>query len=122
MWRTSIRYRRVHRRPQLAADRVGRGGLKLGEEDHDQVLGRVDKEGGRSGAAPIIFAGRADKLGAGLVEEHRETKAETDAVARRLARSVSVHRRQIAAAGQVVDGHEPEGAGSEDALTIELAT
>ena len=37
--------------------------MELGEEDHDQVLGRIDEERRRRGTATVILARRPDNLG-----------------------------------------------------------
>ena len=47
---------RIHHCPNFASDRVGRRWRKLRHENHDQILDRINQEGGRIHATPVKFA------------------------------------------------------------------
>src|SRR5579859_4255128 len=70
--------------------------------------------------APVELARCADDLGHGWVEEDREAKTETLTLALRLGGALG-HRRQVFAARQMIQGHELQGPGPQDAHTVQLA-
>src|SRR6516225_7334105 len=73
----SIVDRLVHQRAQLGPERVGDRGEQLGHEDDEEVLARVDPEGGARGAAPVEVAGRAGEGRGGrpLSDSEAQTEA-----------------------------------------------
>ena len=70
---------RIDQRLELSADGIGGGGIELGHENHRDPLHRVDEEGGRIGAAPVILASACGHERTCRVGYHGEAEPETGA-------------------------------------------
>src|SRR6185312_4507471 len=88
---------------KLAADRIGRGRHELGQQHHRHVLGWIAPEGGRGGAAPGVFAWRADDMRLGRIDHDREAEPEADTVVGRFGEARRAHVGHVAV--EMVHGH-----------------
>src|SRR3954468_6652269 len=115
----SVDDRLVRQHAQLAADRVGRGRHELGQHHHRHVLRRIAPERRRGGAAPGIFAARADDVRPRGIEGDREAQPEADAFRRGFRPARHAHGGHVTV--QVVHGHELDRLAAEQAHAVELA-
>ena len=108
---------------ELAAEVEGAGRDELGHEHHEQVLGRVDPEDRRGGAAPHEVAGGADAPVADRALLDGDGEAEAHAVEADLA--VAAGQGEVRAGRRRRAGgcvrHELDGLAAEDARAVELA-
>ena len=81
----SVHDRSVHHGLELAPDWVGARREKLRHEDGDELLPRVNPEGGAGSAAPGELAGRAADLRQAPVKKHGEAEPEARSVRGRFA-------------------------------------
>src|SRR5689334_9811859 len=115
----SVDDRLVGKHAQLAADRIGRRRHELGQQEHGHVLGRVAPEGGRGGAAPGVFARRAQNLRLGRIDHDREAEAKADAEIARFREARRAHVAHVAL--EMVRGHQLDGLAAEQAHAVQLA-
>src|SRR3954447_4143159 len=110
----------VHELPQERPDRVGARRQQLGEEQHGELLRRVDEEEGAGCAAPGELSRRAGNAVGDRIQRHGEPQAEADPLERRLGEERAPDRLEVASAREVVAGHVADGPGTEDADAVQL--
>jgi hypothetical protein len=95
---------------------------QLGEEQRCHVLDRIDPERGARHPAPGKLARRGEHLVRHRVVQHGEAEAEPHAVERPLGKERTPERLQVSTAGQMVAGHEIDGATAQQPHTAGLST